>query len=88
MAKIDDIQKLVETFRLERIIYVVLTTLSAVALIGIGLYLVIVQQQFESFLALLVPTGTLTMCIFRLLKMWDDALKFINNQKMNEKNED
>lgn len=80
MGNIDDVQKLIDTFKLERMLYVILTALSALCLMGIGLYLAIAKNETNSFIALLVPTGTLTMCIFRLLKMWDDALKFINNQ--------
>lgn len=81
MGKIEDVQKLIDTFKLERIVYVILTSISAVSLIGIGLYLALVKEDYKSFIALLVPTGALTLCIFRVLKMWDDALKFINDQK-------
>lgn len=81
MGKLEDVQKLIETFKMERIIYVILTTISAIALIGIGLYLALVEKNYEGFIALLVPTGTLTLCIFRVLKMWDDALKYLTNSK-------
>ena len=81
MGNIEDVQKLIDTFKMERIIYVILTSLSAIALIGIGLYVALVEKNYEGSIALLVPTGTLTLCIFRVLKMWDDALKFISNPK-------
>jgi hypothetical protein len=84
MGKIEDVQKLIDTFKLERIIYVILTTFSAVSLIAIGLYVALVEKNYTSFIALLVPTGTLTLCIFRVLKMWDDALKFISNSNQEE----
>lgn len=84
MGKIEDIQKLIDTFKMERIIYVILTSISAISLIGIGLYVALVEKNYQGFIALLVPTGTLTLCIFRVLKMWDDALKFISNVKMEE----
>lgn len=84
MGKIEDIQKLIDTFKMERIIYVILTSISAISLIGIGLYVALVEKNYEGFFALLVPTGTLTLCIFRVLKMWDDALKYISNEKMEE----
>jgi hypothetical protein len=79
MDKIEEIQKLIDTFKLERIIYVILTTISAISLILIGLYVALVEKNIQGFISLLVPTGTLTLCIFRVLKMWDDALKFISN---------
>ncbi len=81
MGKIEEVQKLVDTFKMERFIYVILTTLSAVSLVGIGIYVALVEKNYASFVALLVPTGTLTLCIFRVLKMWDDALKYISNVK-------
>ena len=84
MGKIEDIQKLIDTFKMERIIYVILTSISAISLIGIGIYVALVEKNYQGFIALLVPTGTLTLCIFRVLKMWDDALKFISNIKMEE----
>lgn len=71
------IQSLIKTFQMERIIYVVLTCISAITLLGIGLYLAIAKDNFQAFLTLLVPTGTLTMCIFRVLKMWDDAIAYL-----------
>jgi len=80
MGKLEDVQKLIETFKMERVIYVVLTSISAITLIGIGLYVALVEKNYEGFFALFVPTGTLTLCIFRVLKMWDDALRFISNQ--------
>lgn len=84
MGKIEDIQKLIDTFKMELIIYVILTSISAISLIGIGLYVALVEKDYQGFIALLVPTGTLTLCIFRVLKMWDDALKYISNAKMEE----
>ncbi|HSI76434.1 MAG TPA: hypothetical protein VK957_11075 [Lunatimonas sp.] len=81
MGKLEDVQKLIETFKMERVIYVVLTSISAMTLIGIGLYVALVEKNYEAFFALLVPTGTLTLCIFRVLKMWDDALRFISSSK-------
>lgn len=86
MGKIEDVQKLIDTFKMERIIYVILTSVSAISLIGIGIYVALVEKNYQGFIALLVPTGTLTLCIFRVLKMWDDALKFISNIN-NEENE-
>ncbi|WP_027377316.1 hypothetical protein [Kaistella palustris] len=84
MSRIEEVEKLIDTFKMERVIYVILTSVSAVTLIGLGLYMAIAQQNIEGFIALLVPSGTLTLCIFRVLKMWDDALKFISNDNNHE----
>jgi hypothetical protein len=87
MSKIEDVQKLIDTFKMERIIYVVLTTFSALSLMGIGLYTALFKNDFTAFMALLVPTGTLTLCIFRVLKMWDDALKFLTGSNNDDDEE-
>lgn len=84
MSRIEEVQKLIDTFKMERIIYVILTSISAITLIGLGMYMAIVEHNIEGFIALLVPSGTLTLCIFRVLKMWDDALKFISNSNDND----
>ncbi len=84
MDKLEIVQELMKDFRMERIVYVILTVISAITLLMLGLYLIISKQDYSSFAVLMAPTGTLTLCIFRILKMWDDALKFINTQKDNE----
>lgn len=84
MSRIEEVQKLIDTFKMERIIYVILTSISAITLIGLGMYMAIAEHNIEGFIALLMPSGTLTLCIFRVLKMWDDALKFISNSNDND----
>jgi len=81
--RLKDIQELIKTFEMERIVYVILTCISAISLLGIGLYLAIAKDNFQAFLTLLVPTGTLTMCIFRVLKMWDDAVAYLKGGESN-----
>jgi len=81
--KLKTIQALVKTFKMERIIYVILTCISAMTLLGVGMYLALAKDNFQALLTLLVPTGTLTMCIFRVLKMWDDAMSYLNGGKSN-----
>ncbi|MES2556130.1 MAG: hypothetical protein V4604_08275 [Bacteroidota bacterium] len=77
MTKLEQVQVLMNAFRMERIVYIILTTISAIALIISGVYFSVKGGNMTALLALLAPTGTLTLCIFRVLKMWDDALKFI-----------
>ncbi len=75
------IQKLINGFFIERIVYLILTALCALTLLGVSMYLLLMEKlEFKDFSALFVPSGVITVCIFRILKMWDDALKFINNQ--------
>jgi hypothetical protein len=79
--RVEIIERLIKRFSIERIVYLILTVLCAVTLMGVSLYLLLMEKlQFKDFSALFVPSGVITLCIFRILKMWDDALKFIDNQ--------
>ncbi|MDH4472466.1 MAG: hypothetical protein QE487_07640 [Fluviicola sp.] len=77
MTKLEQIQVLMNAFKMERIVYIILTTISAISLILTSLFFVDTEKRMETLLIILAPTGALTMCVFRILKMWDDALKFI-----------
>jgi len=48
MGKLEDVQKLIDTFKMERVIYVILTSISAMSLIGIGLYVALVDLMYFS----------------------------------------
>ncbi|MFN3968208.1 hypothetical protein [Flavobacterium sp.] len=74
------IDKLSATFKLERIIYTILTTITALSIISIGLYLTLTQTEgYKSFYSLCVPTGALTLCINRIFKIWNDIYKLLNS---------
>jgi len=77
--KMQAVERLTATFKMERIVYLVLTALSAITIIGIGLYLAIQKSDYKSFITLSIPTGTLTLCIGRIYKMWDDIMTLIKN---------
>ncbi|HLP56647.1 MAG TPA: hypothetical protein VK151_16540 [Fluviicola sp.] len=79
MSRIEQVQVLMNAFRMERIVYIILTTVSAISLIISGVYFSFKGGDMSTLLVLLAPTGALTLCIFRVLKMWDDALKFITD---------
>lgn len=83
--KIEDLERLIDKFRLERIAYLILTLMSVIALMGIGIYLMLSGKgDYKLFLSLFAPTGTLTLSIFRVLKMWDDVLDIIVDSKNDE----
>ena len=75
--KMEAVERLTATFKMERIVYLILTMLSAITIIGIGMYLAIEKNDYKSFITLSVPTGTLTLCIGRIYKMWDDIMRLI-----------
>lgn len=79
--KMQAVDKLTTAFKMERIIYTVLTTITALTLIGIGLYLTATKTDgYKSFYGLCVPTGALTLCITRIFKIWNDIFKLFNTQ--------
>ncbi len=72
--RFDMFKALLEAFKVERHVYLILTALSALSLIAVAIYLAFGKHEYQSFFALLVPSGTITACVFRILKMWDDAI--------------
>ncbi len=47
--RIEQIQILINAFKMERVIYIILTTISAISLIGIGLYLALNKGDSQTF---------------------------------------
>lgn len=78
--KVEAVKMLIEAFKMERIAYLALTCVSAISLIVVALHLVLVKQNYDSFLGLFVPTGAIALCVNRLLKMWEDAISIIRNE--------
>ena len=81
------IKELLQAFRLERILYVVISCVAVGALLAIAVFIIIKNpDNIEWFISLFVPAGAITYSIGRILKMWSQALTFVNNQK-EEKND-
>jgi len=76
------IKELLQAFKLERILYVVISCVAVGVLLTVAVFIIIDKpDNIELFISLFVPAGAITYSIGRILKMWNQALTFVNNQK-------
>ena len=75
-AKIAAVERLVKLFRLERLVYLVITSFSLVMLLGSAGFLLLDEERdrLEVLVALFGSSGLITYSLGRLLKMWDQAV--------------
>lgn len=67
---------LLNRFKFERYFYLGITILSIV-LLGYMIFNLVEQQEYGKILAMLAPTGLITISISRILKMWSDCIDLI-----------
>jgi uncharacterized membrane protein (UPF0136 family) len=78
VTRMDAVERLVALFRMERIVHLVVTTISLTMLLGSAAYL-IVQSRADTptLVALFGSSGLITYSANRLLRMWDQALEIL-----------
>lgn len=79
---IQDVERLVDKFKIERYTYLALIAICAVIIITVAV-ISFVNGNWETGLSLMAPGGTIFFCLSRVFKIWDDIMKaFFNiNQK-------
>lgn len=84
--RVSAIKTLLHAFRLERILYVVISCIAVGVLLTVAVFIIIKNpENIEWFISLFVPAGAITYSIGRILKMWNQALTFVNNQRVEDK---
>lgn len=83
------VKQLLEAFKLERILYVVISGIAVIVLLVVAIMNLDGEgeQNATWFASLFVPAGAITYSISRILKMWNQALTFVNNQKVGKDGE-
>ncbi|GAB5417227.1 MAG: hypothetical protein Crog4KO_20930 [Crocinitomicaceae bacterium] len=71
---IHDIERLVDKFKFERYIYLILIALCALIIMIVAV-VAFTQGNWETGLSLLAPGGAIFFCLSRVFKMWDDIMK-------------
>lgn len=80
--RVTAVKELLEAFRMERILYVTISCLAIVILVTVASIIIFRNpDKIEWFVGLFVPAGAITFSVGRILRMWTQALKFVNNQK-------
>ncbi len=76
--RLEAVERLVELFRLERYVYLGVTLVSFLVLLGSGISIILREQSDHSILTLLFgSSGLITYSTGRVLWMWNGALKAV-----------
>ena len=76
---------LLEAFKLERMVYLVICCISIGMLVVLGVIQLAKKDPDTTIvISLLLPTGALTYSIGRILKMWNQALEFVAKEQDKE----
>jgi hypothetical protein len=76
--RIDAIGKLLALFKLERLIYVIVTLLALIVLLTCAVYLLMRNGETTIVIGLFGSSGAITFTLGRLLKMWNDAMRILS----------
>ena len=80
--KIKAIKQLLEMFKFERMIYLGITILSLIVLVGCAVYLLIAgTNQIPAVIGMFTSSGGVSYTCGRLLKMWGDAMQLLGTIK-------
>ncbi len=80
--KVKAIKQLLEVFKFERMIYLGITILSLIVLIGCAVYLLMQDKnQVPAVIGMFSSSGGVAYTCGRLLKMWSDAMQLLGSIK-------
>ena len=80
--KVKAIRQLLELFKFERIVYLIITLISLVILLGCAIYLLLQgSSQIPAVIGLFTSSGAVAYTCGRLLKMWGDAIQLLGSIK-------
>lgn len=71
----ESISFLVDTFKIERYIYLSLTFISTLVLLVLCAYSLFEKLEYGKILAMLAPTGGITFACSKFLTMWTDCIE-------------
>jgi hypothetical protein len=81
LEKVKAAKELVKLFHLERITFFVVSTISTIVIIGLGVYSFTTNQiTWDTFLALFLPTGGIFFSCGLILKMFSECIKFLKDE--------
>ncbi len=84
-VRVQAVKTLLEAFKLERILYIIISCLSVIMILSLPVYIILkAPDKIEWVIGLFVPAGAITLSIGRLLKMWNQAISFVSDQKASE----
>ena len=81
---IQDIERLVDKFKIERYTYLILIASCALIIITVAV-ISIKNGDWKTGLSLMAPGGTIFFCLSRVFKIWDDIMNAFFNLNQKEK---
>jgi hypothetical protein len=75
---IQDVERLVDKFKIERYTYLILIAVCAVIVIVVAV-IMFFRDSWETGLSLMAPGGTIFFCLSRVFKIWDDIMNAFFN---------
>ena len=84
---IQDLERLVDKFKIERYTYLALIAICAIIIIFVAIFSFL-KGNWETGLSLMAPGGIIFFCQSKVFKLWDDIIKaFFNiNNRTNGNN--
>ncbi len=83
-TKIEAIRSMLSMFRFERIMYIIVTLLSFLALLTCSVIMVFQGSKMPVVVAMFGSSGGIAFTCGRLLKMWGDSMKLLAPSVKNE----
>lgn len=77
---IQDVERLVDKFKIERFTYLILIAACAIIIIVVAV-MSFVNGNWETGLSLMAPGGTIFFCLSKVFKIWDDIMDAFFNLK-------
>ncbi len=82
---IEEVRQLLNLFKTERYFYIAICIMAFLALIFCAFYILFQgQENYPAIIGLFGSTGGVGYTSSRLLKMWNDALNFMNDTQSDE----
>ena len=79
---IQDVESLVDKFKIERYTYLILIALCAIIIIIVAV-ISFLKEDWQTGLSLMAPGGTIFFCLSKVFKIWDDIMNAFFNLKRN-----
>ncbi len=84
-VRVRAVKTLLEAFKLERVLYIIISCISVLILLSVPIYIIFqAPDKIEWVIGLFVPAGAITLSIGRLLKMWNQAITFVSDHKTDD----
>ncbi|MDO7171235.1 hypothetical protein [Mariniflexile sp. AS56] len=81
---IQDVERLVDKFKIERYTYLILIAACAIIILVVAV-ISFINGDWKTALSLMAPGGTIFFCLSRVFKIWDDIMNaFFNLNKKND----